>query len=100
MKKLKGTSIVKCRVCKGDHWTTKCPYKESLQPLKEIEEKEKQAENSGGEIFFLQFKVLELKSQVNLKILKYYSQIQLYCRSFSQTRLTTKLKNNAGFFIL
>lgn len=45
LKKLKGTSIVKCRVCKGDHWTTKCPYKDSLQPLKEIEEKEKQAEN-------------------------------------------------------
>ena len=22
-----------CRVCKGDHWTTKCPYKESLEPL-------------------------------------------------------------------
>merc|ERR1712168_187793 len=45
LKKLKGSSIVKCRVCKGDHWTTKCPYKDSLQPLKEIEEKEKQAEN-------------------------------------------------------
>lgn len=45
LKKLKGQSIVKCRVCKGDHWTTKCPYKDSLQPLKEIEEKEKQAEN-------------------------------------------------------
>jgi len=41
LKKLKGSSIVKCRVCKGDHWTTKCPYKESLQPLKDIEEKEK-----------------------------------------------------------
>lgn len=45
LKKLKG-SVVKCRVCKGDHWTTKCPYKDSLQPLKEIEEKEKQAENT------------------------------------------------------
>lgn len=45
LKKLKGQSLVKCRVCKGDHWTTKCPYKDSLQPLKEIEEKEKQAEN-------------------------------------------------------
>lgn len=44
LKKLKG-SIVKCRVCKGDHWTTKCPYKDSLQPLKEIEDKEKQSEN-------------------------------------------------------
>jgi len=41
LKKLKGNSIVKCRVCKGDHWTTKCPYKESLQPLKDIEDKEK-----------------------------------------------------------
>lgn len=41
MNKLKGTSIVKCRVCKGDHWTTQCPYKDSLQPLKELEAKEK-----------------------------------------------------------
>jgi len=41
LKKLKGNSIVKCRVCKGDHWTTKCPYKDSLQPLKDIEDKEK-----------------------------------------------------------
>jgi len=41
LKKLKGSSIVKCRVCKGDHWTTKCPYKDSLQPLKDIEDKEK-----------------------------------------------------------
>lgn len=45
LKKLKGSSIVKCRVCKGDHWTTKCPYKESLQPLKDIEEKEKAKDN-------------------------------------------------------
>jgi len=45
LKKLKGNSIVKCRVCKGDHWTTKCPYKESLQPLKDIEEKEKAKDN-------------------------------------------------------
>lgn len=42
LNKLKGSSsIVKCRVCKGDHWTTKCPYKDSLQPLKDIEDKEK-----------------------------------------------------------
>jgi len=45
LKKLKGSSIVKCRVCKGDHWTTKCPYKDSLQPLKDIEEKEKAKDN-------------------------------------------------------
>lgn len=42
LKKLKGqNNIVTCRVCKGDHWTTKCPYKDSLQPLKDIEDKEK-----------------------------------------------------------
>ena len=45
LKKLKAnSSVVKCRVCKGDHWTTKCPFKDSLQPLKEIEDKEKAKE--------------------------------------------------------
>ena len=27
--------MVSCRICKGDHWTTKCPYKDSLAPLQE-----------------------------------------------------------------
>ncbi|GFS07200.1 eukaryotic translation initiation factor 3 subunit G [Elysia marginata] len=27
--------IVQCRICKGDHWTTKCPYKDTLQPLQQ-----------------------------------------------------------------
>lgn len=27
--------MVACRICKGDHWTTKCPYKDSLQPVNE-----------------------------------------------------------------
>ena len=22
--------MVQCRICKGDHWTTQCPYKDSL----------------------------------------------------------------------
>ena len=22
---------VSCRICKGDHWTSKCPYKDSMQ---------------------------------------------------------------------
>jgi len=35
MNKLKGQKIVQCRVCKGDHWTTKCPYKEKLAPIDE-----------------------------------------------------------------
>ncbi len=35
VKKLQSTNI-SCRICKGDHWTTKCPYKDTLQPLEEI----------------------------------------------------------------
>jgi len=48
MNKLKGQKIVQCRVCKGDHWTTKCPYKDKLAP---IEEKltEAELENSAKE---------------------------------------------------
>ena len=33
MKEMKG--IVKCRYCKEDHWTTQCPYKDTLEPLRE-----------------------------------------------------------------
>ncbi|XP_072176672.1 eukaryotic translation initiation factor 3 subunit G-like isoform X1 [Diadema setosum] len=33
MEKMKMKRIMVCRVCKGDHWTTKCPYKDSLEPL-------------------------------------------------------------------
>ncbi|XP_064395372.1 eukaryotic translation initiation factor 3 subunit G-like [Halichondria panicea] len=42
LKKLKDQAkgMVTCRICKGDHWTTKCPYKDSLgaSTLKELEE--------------------------------------------------------------
>jgi hypothetical protein len=36
-----------CRICKGDHWTIKCPYKDTYLPVNEIQaqsekEKEKQ----------------------------------------------------------
>ena len=27
--------VVKCRICKEDHWTTMCPYKDTLGPLQE-----------------------------------------------------------------
>ncbi|CAO2635943.1 Eukaryotic translation initiation factor 3 subunit G [Lemmus lemmus] len=31
--------IVSCRICKGDHWTTRCPYKDTLGPMqKELAE--------------------------------------------------------------
>lgn len=32
VKKLQSSKII-CRTCKGDHWTTKCPYKDTLRPL-------------------------------------------------------------------
>jgi translation initiation factor 3 subunit G len=25
-----------CRICKGDHWTSKCPYKDTYLPVNEI----------------------------------------------------------------
>ncbi|KAL0090089.1 eukaryotic translation initiation factor 3 subunit G-domain-containing protein [Phycomyces blakesleeanus] len=33
---LKAKNIM-CRICKGEHFTSKCPYKDTLQPLDEIE---------------------------------------------------------------
>jgi translation initiation factor 3 subunit G len=35
---------VQCRLCKGEHWTTKCPYKDNLQPFMEPSN-EKQSKN-------------------------------------------------------
>eukprot|EP00124_Ichthyophonus_hoferi_P002553 Ihof_evm5s178 gene=Ihof_evmTU5s178 len=32
LKKLANQKLVMCRICKGDHWTLKCPYKDSLAP--------------------------------------------------------------------
>ena len=34
--KLKSQKLVSCRICKGDHWTTKCPYKDTLGPLQVV----------------------------------------------------------------
>jgi translation initiation factor 3 subunit G len=41
--RLKG-KMVSCRICKGDHWTTKCPYKDSLAPIQESADSKKQDE--------------------------------------------------------
>ncbi|PVD22542.1 hypothetical protein C0Q70_18358 [Pomacea canaliculata] len=48
--KLKNQKIVQCRICKGDHWTTKCPYKDTLAPLQEklIEDQRKPEPPSTG----------------------------------------------------
>lgn len=35
LNKLKAQKMVSCRICKGDHWTTKCPYKDTLGPIQE-----------------------------------------------------------------
>lgn len=34
LQKLKTTKMGMCRVCQGDHWTTKCPYKDTLENLR------------------------------------------------------------------
>jgi len=41
---------IKCRYCKGDHWTTQCPYKEigGLDEAKEAEDSSKAASASTG----------------------------------------------------
>lgn len=38
LEKIKETGqrgVVKCRICKEDHWTTNCPYKDTLGPLRD-----------------------------------------------------------------
>nr|QBH74190.1 eukaryotic translation initiation factor 3 subunit G [Orthoderella ornata] len=42
--KLKGMGekgVVKCRKCAGDHWTTKCPYKDTVLPGGKLPEEKK-----------------------------------------------------------
>ena len=41
-------NIVQCRICKGDHWTLKCPYKDTLEPL---QQQLKEDENAGSILF-------------------------------------------------
>ncbi len=35
MLKERNKGVVKCRICKEDHWTTNCPYKDTLGPLRD-----------------------------------------------------------------
>lgn len=39
--------IVQCRICKGDHWTTKCPYKDRLEVI-QAQVKEDEAKPAAG----------------------------------------------------
>merc|ERR1711983_300494 len=59
LKKLKdqrsNRGVVQCRICKEDHWTTQCPYKDKIGILKDLggPEEEKPADGSapaGGAI--------------------------------------------------
>jgi translation initiation factor 3 subunit G len=42
MNQLKDKKTIGCRICKGDHWTSKCPYKDTLQPLADMTLKRKE----------------------------------------------------------
>ncbi|XP_027056572.1 eukaryotic translation initiation factor 3 subunit G-like [Pocillopora verrucosa] len=54
LKKLGQSSqkIVQCRICKGDHWTTKCPYKDQLEVIQaQVKDDEaKSAVDAGGAV--------------------------------------------------
>jgi len=36
--------MVSCRICKGDHWTTRCPYKDTLAPIQDALDGDKKKE--------------------------------------------------------
>lgn len=36
--------MVSCRICKGDHWTTRCPYKDTLAPIQDVLDSDKKKE--------------------------------------------------------
>lgn len=44
---LKSKNIM-CRICKGEHFTSKCPYKDTLQPLDEIAASLEGVKNEGA----------------------------------------------------
>lgn len=48
LNKLKAQKLVSCRICKGEHWTTKCPYKDTLGPLQEKLQDDKPATPDGA----------------------------------------------------
>ncbi len=69
LEKLKDSKqgVVKCRICKEDHWTTMCPYKETLGPLQESLAKgtnEGEEEKPGGQILC---SIIEIFSFINCK---------------------------------
>ncbi|KAI7893776.1 eukaryotic translation initiation factor 3 subunit G-domain-containing protein [Mucor mucedo] len=43
------TKNIACRICKGEHFTSKCPYKDTMQPLDEIASTIEAVKLDGGE---------------------------------------------------
>jgi translation initiation factor 3 subunit G len=39
IKKALDKAVVKCRLCNGDHWTSKCPWKDTILPGNKVDEK-------------------------------------------------------------
>ncbi len=46
--KEKSKGVVKCRICKEDHWTTNCPYKDTLGPLRDSLVGKEEGEGADG----------------------------------------------------
>ncbi|GAA5808914.1 hypothetical protein MFLAVUS_002313 [Mucor flavus] len=44
------TKNIACRICKGEHFTSKCPYKDTMQPLDEIASTIEAVKLDSGEI--------------------------------------------------
>jgi len=47
LKSMGNKGIVKCRICKEDHWTTQCPYKDTLLPVQEALSKQAEEKKAG-----------------------------------------------------
>jgi translation initiation factor 3 subunit G len=50
LSQLKDRKVMVCRMCKGDHWTLKCPYKDTLQPLVDLSLERKETVPTEGPI--------------------------------------------------
>jgi len=48
LKDRKGGGVVKCRICKEDHWTTQCPYKDKIGLLKDLDNDNSEAPAPDG----------------------------------------------------
>ena len=72
--------IVQCRICKGDHWTTKCPYKDRLEVI-QAQVKEDEAKPAAG--------------AGNASLLYYLHVLSITLSAFNKHRRPTK---SVGYF--